>query len=141
MERPSGANWRDNVDSETAPPDDTSIIIDAKELDIPYDMIIGRDSIIQHSLLMYDPDFNTLGMRLRQRDDSSQDFAHNPAVGKVVPIEKGDPTVRGETNESVNQEAAAKQPDGTFVGYLHEVHRLFMLLEGEKMRQTCAPQT
>ena len=85
-------------------------------------MIIGRDSIIQHSLLMYDPDFNTFGMRIRQRDDSSQDLAYNSAVGKVEPIEKGDPTVRGETNESVNQEAAAKQPDGTFVEYLHEVH-------------------
>ncbi len=50
-------------------------------------------------------------MRIRQRDDSSLDLAHNPAVGKVKPVEKGDPTVRGETNESVNQEAVAKQQD------------------------------
>jgi hypothetical protein len=69
FERTAGAisyniNGRDNP-----PSDDTPIIIDAKELDIPYDMIIGRDSIIQHSLLMYDPDFNTFGMRKRQRDD------------------------------------------------------------------------
>jgi hypothetical protein len=108
-------------------------MIDAKELDIPYDMIIGRNSIIEHSLLLYDPDFHTLGMRLRHDDDSMHDIAHNPAVGSVTP------TVRGDTNDGINQGAVAKQPDETFVGYLHEVHRLFMLLEGEKMRHYTCP--
>ncbi len=41
-----------NVDSGRASVDATSIIIDARELGITYDMIIGRYSIILHSLLI-----------------------------------------------------------------------------------------
>ena len=84
VERTFGTNCSDNVNQEGPLAGGTSIIIDARELDIPYDMIIGRDSIIQHSLLLYDPEFHTIGMRLRQRDDSTQDIAHNPAVGDVA---------------------------------------------------------
>ena len=130
--RPFGTNRSDDT-HQTAPTDVTSITIDAKELDIPYDMIIGRNSIIEYSLLLYDPDHHALGMRIHHDDDSSHDIAHNSAVGRVLP------TVRGDTNDGENQGAVAKQPDGTFVGYLHEVHRLFMLLEGEKTRHYMCP--
>ena len=46
VERPFGTNCSDNVNQGGPLADVTSIIIDAKELDIPYDMIIGRNSII-----------------------------------------------------------------------------------------------
>ena len=88
----------------------TSITIDAKDLDNPYDMIIGRNGIIKHSLLLYDPDFYTQGKRKRHEYDSSHDIAHNPASGRVKP------TVRGDTNDGENQGAVAKQPDKNFVG-------------------------
>ena len=109
FEGPDGASCHSNVATEESSTDVTSIVIDAKELDIPYDMIIGRNSIIEHSLLLYDPEFHALGMRLRHENDSLHDISHNSAVGRVLP------TVRGDTNDGENQGAVAKPPDGTFV--------------------------
>ena len=109
LERTAGAISHSLDGQNNSSTDVTSITIDAKELDIPYDMIIGRNSIIEHSLLLYDPEFHALGMRLRHENDSLHDIAHNSAVGSVSP------TVRGDTNDGENQGAVAKRPDGTFV--------------------------
>ena len=98
FEESDGASCHSNVATEESSTDVTSIIIDAKEQDIPYDMIIGRNSIIEHSLLLYDPEFHALGMRLRHKNDSLHDIAHNSAVGRVSP------TVRGDTNEGKTKE-------------------------------------
>ena len=40
-----------------AKPDVTFVQLDIKELDIPYDVIIGRPDIRQHQLLRFDPNY------------------------------------------------------------------------------------
>jgi hypothetical protein len=60
-----------------AKPEVTFVQLDIKELDIPYDVIIGRPDIRQHQLLRFDPELCLTG--LEKPDKGSQPALINKA--------------------------------------------------------------
>ena len=93
--------------------------MDIKELDIPYDVIIGRPDIRQHQLLRFDPELSLTG--LEKPDKGSQPALINQ-VPPVVPA-----TELAEDTEPEQTEQLAVIPSVTELETAME--RLWLLFE------------
>jgi hypothetical protein len=63
LERPDGTNCLCIESHSNVPPNrDMSVQVDIKELDIPYDIIVGRPSIMKYGLLQFDAELCLAGL-------------------------------------------------------------------------------
>ena len=118
-------------------PDFVVIPVDAKEVDIQYDMIIGRDAIIEHNLLQFDSEFRSLFSTEMSLHGHPTELVINPGeiVDKCITCNNstGPAEPLGtETNERILQVTTGTRE-------VEELNVLKGLLEQVQMRDLAEP--
>jgi hypothetical protein len=105
-----------------------SVELDVRELEIPYDMIVGRPSICEHQLLRFDAELSNAGLQTpTRRETLSQLTSEKPTAAPAV---NGMAGPKGTTLQSPE----IGTTDGTVESTDHVLELLWILSEREHRR-------